>query len=217
MVFGSFRNLFGGHMSSAPATGPLGLRIGAAVELDTLRFRMIADRLKFELPGDTLFISAMGRVDLGDGSIVLRYYTDQHAMFQILCVGGETDAHIQEVTLYAPYTSFYPEGPEWTEWEGEGGKIGQRAYTLDDGTIYDRIWFKEDPDWSSPVRFQETVVDDENEASLIGQEVMLFGRQIPGDPAYGEYLLLAIERRDDGRSVEVMLGVDMDRGMFKII
>jgi hypothetical protein len=217
MVFGSFKNLFGQNKTADRSVGPLGLRIGAAVELDTLRFRMMAEQLKFDLSGDTLFVTASGRVDLGDGSIVLRYYTDQHTMFQILCVGGETDAHIQEVTLYAPYTSFYPEGAEWSEWEGDGGKIGQTAYRLDDGTIYDRIWFKEDPDWSSPVRFEERVVDEDNAASLIGQEVMLFGRQIPGDPGYGEYLLLAIESRDDGRSVEVMLGVDLDRGMFKII
>ena len=88
---------------------------------------------------------------------------------------------------------------------------------MDDGTFYERIWFKDDPGWSSPVRFQERVVDDENTVSLISQDAMLFGRQIPDGPGFGEYLLLAIEEHDDGRSVEAMLGVDLDRGMFTVI
>jgi hypothetical protein len=83
--------------------------------------------------------------------------------------------------------------------------------------MYERIWFKEDPNWSPPVRFQERVVDAEDSASLITQNAMLFGRQIPGGPGYGEYLLVAIEEHDDGRSVEVMVGVDLERSMFKVI
>lgn len=217
MVFGFLKGLFGGGGPAAPAVGPLGLRIGAAVELDTLRFRMMADQLKFELPSDTLFITGKGRVDLGDGSIVLRYYTDRHTMFQIMCVGGETEEHVQEVTLYVPFTSFYPEGHAWADWESEGGRLGQIAFRMDDGTMYERIWFKEDPSWSPPVRFQERVVDAEDSASLITQNAMLFGRQIPDGPGYGEYLLIAIEEHDDGRSVEVMVGVDLERSMFKVI
>ncbi len=217
MVFGVFKSLFGNGEPPKPPGGPFGLRIGAAVEIDTLRFQMMEDRLKFDLPSDTLFITGTGRIDLGDGSIVLRYYTDRHTMFQIMCVGGEAEDNVQEVTLYVPFTSFYPEGQAWKDWEGEGGRLGQIAYRMDDGTFYERIWFKDDPGWSSPVRFQERVVDDENTVSLISQDAMLFGRQIPDGPGFGEYLLLAIEEHDDGRSVEAMLGVDLDRGMFTVI
>lgn len=218
MVFGKLKGLFGGgDGGGGPATGPLGLRIGAAVEIDTLRFRMLADQLKFDLPSDTLFITAFGRVDLGDGSIVLRYYTDAHTMFQVLCVGGESDANVEEVTLYVPYTSFYPEGQAWRDWEGENGRLGQSAYRLDDGTEYERIWFSDQPGRASPVRFQEQITHDDGTTVLVGQEVMLYGRQLGETASNGEYLLLAIEQHEDGRSVEAMLGVDMDRGMFSVI
>ena len=122
MVFGSLIKSFMKSGEDKPVAGPLGLRTGAAVEVETIRFRMVADQLHFELPNETLFITASGRVDLGDGSVALRYYTDLHVMLQVLCVGGETDAHIQEVTLYAPFTSLYPEGTEWRDWEGDGGQ-----------------------------------------------------------------------------------------------
>jgi hypothetical protein len=217
MVFGVFKGLFGQAQPAGPQPGPLGLRIGAAVEIDTLRFRMVADQLKFDLPNATLFISGEGRVDLGDGSFVRRYYTDTHAMVQVLCVGGEGSEHVQEVTLYVPLTSYYPEGEALEAWEGDGGKLGQPSYITDDGTTYTRIWFDDEAGWASPVRFQEQVSDADNDTSLISQQVMLYGRQITEGPGFGEYLLLAIEDHDDGRSVEVMLGVDLERGMFDVI
>ena len=218
MVWGGLvKGLFGGRSGKEPEIGPLGLRIGAAVKIEALRFEMLAEQLKFELPTDTLFVTANGRVDLGNDTISLRYYTDEHVMLQILCVGGETDSHIQEVTLYVPLTSYYPEGPEWNEWEGDGGKIGALVHTMEDGTTYKRMWFQEDPDWSSPVRFQERVTDDEGSVNLIAQEAMMYGREIKEGPGFGEYLLLSIEEQETGRSVEAMLGVDLEPGMFRII
>ena len=47
---------------------PLNLRIGAAVDIDTLPLRMHADILHIELPEETLLIVAQGCIDLGDGS-----------------------------------------------------------------------------------------------------------------------------------------------------
>lgn len=217
MVIGLFKSLMGQKAPTPPAAGPLGLRIGAAVEIDTLRFRMMAKQLNFDLPNDTLFITAHGHVDLGDGSHVHRYYTDAHTMFQILCVGGQSDAHVQEVTLYVPHTSYYPEGQAWQTWQGEGARLGQPSYSTDDGTLYQRIWFEDDGGWASPVRFQEQVTHADNAVTLIGQEVMLYGRQIAEGPGFGEYLLLSIEEHPEGRSVEAMLGVDLEPGMFTVI
>ncbi len=216
MVFGSLIKSFMKSGEDKPVAGPLGLRTGAAVEVETIRFRMVADQLHFELPNETLFITASGRVDLGDGSVALRYYTDLHVMLQVLCVGGETDAHIQEVTLYAPFTSLYPEGTEWRDWEGDGGRIGRKTFRVKDGTEYQRIWFAEDPDWASPVRFQETVLDNDGTSKIIPQTVMLFGREIAEGPGFGEYLLVSIEEHDGERSVEHMMGVDLEPGMFRV-
>ena len=138
-------------------------------------------------------------------------------MFQVMCVGGEEDRHVQEVTLYVPHQSYYPEGQDWQEWEGEGGRLGQVAFQTQDGTLYERIWFGGNHGWARPVRYQERVVDDAGDARLITQDAMLFGREIKEGPGFGEYLLLAIEAHRGGRSVEAMVGVDLDPGMFHVI
>ncbi len=51
---------------------PLGLRIGAAVDIDTLPLRMHADELHVELPEETILIVAQGFVELGDDAYVHR-------------------------------------------------------------------------------------------------------------------------------------------------
>ena len=45
----------------------------------------------------------------------------------------------------------------------------------------------------------------------------MYGREIKEGPGFGEYLLLSIEEQETGRSVEAMLGVDLEPGMFRII
>ena len=55
---------------------PLGLRIGAAVDIDTLPLRMHADDLHVELPEETILIVVQGYVDLGDDAYVHRYYAE---------------------------------------------------------------------------------------------------------------------------------------------
>ena len=51
---------------------PYGLRIGAAVDIDTLPLRIHADDLHVELPDETLLIVAQGYVELGDSTYVHR-------------------------------------------------------------------------------------------------------------------------------------------------
>ena len=81
---------------------PLGLRIGAAVDIDTLPLRMNADQIHVDLPEETMLIAAQGYIDLGDGSFVHRYYNAQDTMIQVLTVGGVADQHVEEITLFVP-------------------------------------------------------------------------------------------------------------------
>ena len=58
---------------------PFGLRIGAAVDIDTLPLRMHAGELHVDLPEATMIIVAQGYIDLGDGSYAHRYYNSDDA------------------------------------------------------------------------------------------------------------------------------------------
>ena len=140
---------------------PLGLRIGAAVDVDTLPLRMHADELHVELPEETLIIVAQGYVDLGDASHAHRYYTADDTMIQVLTVAGMEDQHVEELTLFVPYRSYYPDGDgAWAQWTSKGGKLGAPTFRLEDGTEFSRIWFDTTEGYAAPVEFTESVYED---------------------------------------------------------
>jgi hypothetical protein len=215
---GRLKGLFGG--SAGQQTGPLGLRLGAAIELDTSTVAPSADDLWFTLPEGPLPLIAEGLIDFGDGTAAFRYYTEEHELLQIICGADGSDSSIQEVKFFVPLGSIYPEDDEWSVWEGEDSPVGQPTYTLTDGPEYAREWFKDDTGWISPVTFDEQVVDIEGERNHIQQHVMLFARALP--PVEGladrrEFLLISLEEHPDGRSVEAMVGIDLEPAMFRII
>ena len=198
---------------------PLGLRIGAAVDIDTLPLRMHADDLHVELPEETILIVAQGYVELGDDTYVHRYYDKDDAMIQILTVNGVEDQHVEEITLYVPYESIYPGSDgEWAQWTAKGGKIGAPTYQFDDGTEYERIWFDTTPGYAEPVVFTEKVYKDAEteEADEVVQQVMLFGRNLE-QGKMNEYLLITVEAYEGEKTVELMVGVDLSLPMLKVI
>ena len=198
---------------------PLGLRIGAAVDIDTLPFRMHADDLHVELPEETILIVAQGYVDLGDYSYVNRYYGENDTMIQVLTVNGVEDQHVEEITLFVPHESIYPESEgEWAQWTAKGGVIGAPSYRFSDGTVYDRIWFNTTQGHVEPVVLTEEVYEDteSEEANNIVQQVMLFGRNLE-EGKKNEYLLITVEAYEGEKTVELMVGVDLDLSSVKVI
>ena len=198
---------------------PLGLRIGAAVDIDTLPLRMHADDLHVELPEETILIVAQGFVELGDDTYVHRYYDKDDAMIQILTVNGVEDQHVEEITLYVPYESIYPgSAGGWAQWTAKGGKIGAPTYRFDDGTQYERIWFDTTSGYAEPVVFTEEVYKDaETEAAdEVVQQVMLYGRNLEQGKK-NEYLLITVEAYEGEKTVELMVGVDLSLPTVKVI
>lgn len=198
---------------------PLNLRIGAVVDIDTLPFRVHADDLLIELPEETLLIAAQGFIDLGDNSFVHRYYTKDDTVLQVMTVNGTDDQHVEEVTLFIPYKSYYPDGPgAWAQWTERGGKIGARHFQLDDGTSYERLWFDTTEGHAEPVHLNEYIYEDpeSDDCSENHQKVMLFGRNLEDDKL-NEYLLVAVESYGSEDTVELYLGVDIDLPEMKVI
>ena len=198
---------------------PLNLRIGAAVDIDTLPYRMHEQALHIDLPTETMLIVAQGYVDLGDDSHVHRYYAKDDSMIQVLTVNGAEDEHVEEVTLYVPFQSHYPstEG-EWAQWTTNSGKLGAKSFKIDDGTEYDRIWFDTTDGYAEPVQFREYIYEDpeSDDCKENYQTVMLYGRNL-GDETKNEYLLMAIESYGKEKTVELYIGVDIDLPLLKVI
>ncbi len=198
---------------------PLGLRVGAAVDVDTLPLRMYADDIHVELPEETMLIAAQGYIDLGDATYAHRYYSADDVMIQLLTAAGVDDQHIEELTLYVPYESHYPSGEgEWAQWISRGGKIGAPTFRLEDGTAYQRIWFDTTPGYAEPVTFTESVYEDpESDAcSDIVHTVMLYGRNLE-EGRKNEYLLVSAEAYAGEKTVELMIGVDLELAQLRVI
>lgn len=211
---GRLRGMLGGGKNAA---GPLGLRIGAAIELDTAACAPAPEELWFTLPEGPLPLNAAGRIALGNGSAAFRYYTEEHEMLQIIAGEDGGEGTIQEVKFFVPLGSIFPEDDEWPEWESENSPVGQPSYTLDDGPEYTREWFQDQPGWAAPVTFDEVVTDADGDRSAIRQHVMLFARTLTSLAGRREYLLISLEEHADGRSIEAMLGLDLEPSMFRLI
>ena len=198
---------------------PLGLRIGAAVDIDTIPLRMNADQLHVELPEETMLIVAQGYIELGDATYVHRYYDAKDTMIQVFTVAGMEDHHIEELTLYVPHKSYYPSSEgEWGQWASKGGKIGAPTFQLDDGSEYSRMWFNSTEGYAEPVEYTESVYEDpeSDEHSNVYHRVMLYGRNLEADKK-NEYLLASVEEYEDERTVELMVGVDLEIANLKVI
>ncbi len=198
---------------------PLGLRIGAAVDVDTLPLRMHAEDLHIELPEETLIIVAQGYVDLGDATYAHRYYTADDTMIQVLTVAGMEDQHVEEVTLFVPYKSYYPDSEgAWAQWTSKGGKIGAPTFRLDDGAEFSRIWFDTTEGHADLVEFTESVYEnpDSDECSDVFHKVMLYGRNLQ-EGKKNESLLVSAESYEGEQTVELMIGVDLDLSTLKVI
>ncbi len=198
---------------------PFGLRIGAAVDIDTLPLRMHAGELHVDLPEATMIIVAQGYIDLGDGTYAHRYYNSDDAMIQVLTVGGVQTQHVEELTLFVPQQSFYPDSDgAWAQWTSQGGRLGAPIFRLDDGTEYSRIWFDATEGYAKPVIYTESVYEDpeSDECSDIVHTVMLYGRNLQKSKK-NEYLLVSIEAYAGERTVELMVGVDLESANLNVI
>lgn len=198
---------------------PLGLRIGAAIDIDTLPLRMNADQIHVELPEETMLVVAQGYIDLGDATYVHRYYSANDTMIQVITAAGMEDQHIEELTLYVPYKSYYPSSEgEWAQWASTGGKIGAPAFLLDDGAEFSRLWFDSTEGYAEPVEFTESIYEDaeSDEHTDVFHQVMLYGRNLEADKK-NEYLLASVEDYETERTVELMVGVDLEIANLKVI
>jgi len=194
---------------------PYNLRLKAAVDIDPIPFSMIKDEIHFALPAVTQIVEAQGKIDLGAGAYLNRYYTSDDAFIQISTTGGFEEQHVDDIKLFVFEDTITPATQaEWEVWTGKDSKIGDPTY-LFHGTEYTRVWMAQSEGSIVPVEFEEEVVNlIENESPYtVVHLAMLYERLIPEIERY-EYLLISAEHTHDDANIVFSLGVDLDPQAF---
>lgn len=209
MVFGAFKNLFGGAPATpAPevARGPFGVGVGRAVTLDLMRLKLEEKGLARGLPPETLVITAHGVAELDSSSTLHRYYDEAGTMLQVLCAGGVGDESVREITVYHPWDEVVPtSAAEWAGWDGPGGRMGSSVFEAD-GFRFERVWGEPATPWVQPAEFTEAVKADGGPDRLVHQKIVPYRREV-GTAV--EALIIAVERdlaSSDRGSVTFMIG-----------
>ena len=179
------------HAPEESAPEVLGLRLGGAIELDDLKFRLIEPVLTIEQVSRTQIIKAVGVVKLDDQTRLVRFYTDDDGYFQIL-QSGTTDADVSEVKLFYFYESKPVDTDSaWRDWLEN--KVVQPKWVLD-GLAYDKVWGNR-----RPVAMTEKTWAEDGSISTTDQFVMIYDR-LAGDDIFESLLISAEEVITDGRA-----------------
>ncbi|OBU37690.1 YjfK family protein [Photobacterium phosphoreum] len=163
----------------------LGLRLGGVIELDALKMKIIEPDLTISGAATTQLIQAVGIVQLDNSTRLIRYYTDDDAMVQVL-IDGDSDADVQQCML-AYYYSTTPIDTE-TQWNERLAKGVVKSHWDLDGVNFSKLWENE-----LPVAMTETTWTSETEYSRTDQFVMLYSRDVNADLC--EVLIVSAEEQ----------------------
>lgn len=214
-----FRKWFGSKDAeekkvSAPEI--MGLRLGGAFELDSLKLKLIEPHLVVQGVAKTQLIQAVGEVKLDENTTVLRFYTDDEGFLQVLLTGGMTENHISDVKLWYFYDT---KGIATNkDWENQLSSVISTPSKRFEGNDYKRVWG--DSNLSSPpVAMTEKTYSEDGSVSETDQFAMLYERQAT-DKIY-EYLMLAGEEKiilnSADRCVVTSTGFDIQPADIEII
>jgi hypothetical protein len=189
--------------------------IGRTVMLDMLAWRRFGADTRFPLNRDTLQITAQGMIALDAGDFVHRFYTDDHVMFQLVTNDRE-GLDVTDISLFAPWDSAYPssrgERDAWLR------RLSAPTFQAPGLPSFERLWFGVEAGEQAPVTLWEDLHDDRDGKvdRRIFQTCMLYQRELGAGE--GRELLLAIEQETDGEPVshELMLGVPLEVGEFRV-
>jgi hypothetical protein len=213
-----FKKLFGRKESKPQVSAPeiMGLRLGGAFELDSLKLRLIEPHLVVEGVAKTQLIQAVGEVKLDESTTVLRFYTDDGGFLQVLLEGGMTENHISDVKLWYFYeTKAVASQSDWDR--ALKSDISQAELSFE-GHRYQRVWGSTG-EQSPPVAMTEKTHSEDGTVSETDQFAMMYEREA-GDDLF-EYVLIAgeekiIDQRAD-RCVVTSTGFDIKSADIDII
>lgn len=218
-MLGLFKNLFGKPAQPGPARGPLGLHVNAGFTLDVMMFRLCADQLLVELPGEEYTIGACGTFDLGAGCTLYRYYTTGDEFLQISTSGGQGAENIDDIKLFVYEDSDGISGQKaWLE-RISAKSMGARRLQWADH-CWQRVFNEEEAGNIEPIYTLEKVENPAGARWEIHNFMMAYQREA-ADGLY-EYLLLNGEESFNDRNqpewlFSRALGVDIPLTSLSVI
>lgn len=175
----------------------LDLKLGGAIEINTLKFKLLEAQLTCKNISKTQLIQAVGVVQLDNKHFILRYYTDDDGFIQIVLEGGLSDNHITDIKLWY----FYDTVSISSDWHWENilaNEISQPEVTLNKH-VFLRYW-NESAVNNPPVAMTETTYSEDKTKSETDQFVMLYRREL--DSNNDEFLMLSAEEQETKHQLE---------------
>lgn len=194
-----FSKLFGKKPQDDKPASPeiMGLYLGGSFELDDLKLKLLEPELTIARAARSQLIQAVGRAPLDSGGTLLRFYTDDEAFLQVVCDGGETENHINDVKLWHFYdTQTIGSDAQWKN--ALDSLISQPTYTLD-GKTFTRVWDAVGES-SPPVAVTEKTYEEDGDVSTTDQFMMLYER--PLENGRTESLLVVGEEKIVGNNAD---------------
>jgi hypothetical protein len=207
---------------------PLGIRLKGIVEIPEVDFILGGNDLKIKHPGESNVVVSYGTFPVGESS-VKRFYLDARDQPYILQIVTDAKNLIEECKLFMPYDEIFPQ--DWGFWLAEAdGLIGYSEFQTKDGTQYLRVW--DNPDQENvvqeddqgnritripPFQFTETICLDAygEQTEKVNYDSMLYGRRVNDNS--DEYLLVSAVEAEDGASVQIMVGIELQPASIKVI
>jgi len=189
----------------------LGLRLGGAIGLDDLKFRLIEPHLTIDGAARTQMIQAVGEIELDDQTRLLRFYTDDEGYLQVL-QNGKTDADVVEVKLVYFYeTKPIDSEKQWEYWLDTELVLPDRKL---DEHVFHKVWENE-----RPVAMTEKTWFEDGTSDTTDQFVMVYERGIDSELFEGLQVIAEekIGKNQMERSVVFSTSIDMSPTDFTVI
>lgn len=164
-----------------------GFRLGGAFEIDSLMLRLAEPELTIEGAATSQIIEAVGVIDMGAGTRIVRYYTDDEGYIQVL-INGDDDSGILEISLWYFYDSRPIDGQQ--AWDNLlNNEIVKDEYDLE-GTTFAPYWEND-----KPVCLTEKVYNKNGFVKELDSFNMLYSRNLQDDKT--EDLLLPHDKTEE--------------------
>lgn len=194
---------------------PLKLRYGSFVEFENLAFDLIEDKTIFGHSPTNQTVAAVGKVDLGQGVKLHRYYfDDDETWLQINTQGDDGDLGVEEMILWKYYKTDTPTSlGEVERLIGSDSGLGLPSFKVD-GKIFERVWGT-DLGYAEFVQFNEDVhIDKDNVIDYtVNHRCMLYRRDIEDTPRVEFYLVSAEE--NSGVAIVHSVGISITKEDIK--
>lgn len=172
---------------------PLDIEVNRAINIDRDILEMLKGAIKFKIPKLTeQQVSAIGVIDLGQGTKLYRFYFDDgDTWLQIMASGGVSKDSIEEIAVFSYNNVQNPTSDaELARIAGKGSAIGLPTYNYCDST-YDRMWHSEEGQ-TELSHYIESVWNEEGGEYDICHSAMLYSRNIENSER-NELLLFSVE------------------------